>query len=77
MDELINQITSRTGISNEQAKQAVEMAMGFVKSKLPEPFASQVDGFLLGGSGVGGGGAADVMGAVQDKLGDLGGMFGK
>jgi hypothetical protein len=74
MDELINQISSRTGISNDQAKQAVEMAMGFVKSKLPEPFASQVDGFLSGG---GGGGAADVMGAVQDKLGDLGGMFGK
>jgi hypothetical protein len=74
MDELINQISSRTGISNDQAKQAVEMAMGFVKSKLPEPFASQVDGLL---SGSGGGGAADVMGAVQDKLGDLGGMFGK
>jgi hypothetical protein len=72
MDELINQISSRTGISNDQAKQAVDMAMGFVKSKLPEPLASQVDGLLAGG-----GGAADVMGAVQDKLGDLGGMLGK
>jgi hypothetical protein len=67
MDELIQQITSRTGISEDQARQAVEMVMSFAKSKLPEPIASQMDG-LMGG----GGSPADLLG----QLGNLGGMFG-
>ncbi len=71
MDELISQITSRTGISQEQAQQAVEMVMGFAKSKLPEPLASQIDGLM--GSG---GGSGDMLGQVQDQLGNLGGLFG-
>lgn len=70
MDELINQITSRTGISHEQAQQAVEMVMGFAKSKLPEPLASQLDGLM------GGGGSGDMLSQVQDQLGNLGGLFG-
>jgi hypothetical protein len=73
MDELINQMTSRTGMSKEQAQQAIEMVVGFVKTKLPEPIASQVDGFVSGS----GGGAADMMGQAQQALGNLGGMFGK
>ncbi len=73
MDELISQITSRTGISQEQAQQAVEMVMGFAKSKLPEPLASQIDG-LMGGGGDGGGG--DMLSQVTGQLGNLGGMFG-
>jgi hypothetical protein len=71
MDELINQITSRTGISQEQAQQAVEMVMGFAKSKLPEPLASQIDG-LMGG----GGGSGDMLSQAQEQLGNLGGLFG-
>jgi hypothetical protein len=73
MDELISQITSRTGISNEQAQQAVEMVMGFAKSKLPEPLASQLDSFMGGSSG---GGAADLLGQVQGQMGNLGDLFG-
>ncbi|MCU0549573.1 MAG: hypothetical protein MUC48_09525 [Leptolyngbya sp. Prado105] len=68
MDELIQQITSRTGISEDQARQAVEMAMSFAKSKLPEPIASQLDGFMGGG----GGAPTDLMG----QMGNLGNMFG-
>ncbi len=71
MDELIQQITSRTGISNEQAQQAVEMVMSFAKSKLPEPIASQLDGFMGGG-----GAAPDMMSQAAQQLGNLGGMFG-
>jgi hypothetical protein len=73
MDELIQQITAKTGISNEQAQQAIDMAMGFVKEKLPEPIASQLDGFIGGGSG----GAGGMMGMAQDQLGGLmGGLMG-
>ena len=67
MDELIQQITTRTGISDDQARQATEMVMSFVKTKLPEPIASQVDGLMSGG---------DMMGQVQQQMGNLGGMFG-
>ena len=67
MDELIKQVTQKAGISEAQAKQAVETVMSFVKDKLPAPIASQVEG-LLGGSGT-----PDVE-DVGDKLG---GIFGK
>jgi hypothetical protein len=67
MQELVNQIVSRTGLSEEQASQAAEAAIDFIKSKLPEPLASQVDGLLSGG------GAEGLLG----QLGNLGGMLGK
>ena len=74
MDELIQQITAKTGISDDQARQAIDMAMGFVKEKLPEPIASQLDGFISGG---GSGGDGGMMGMVQDQLGGMmGGMMG-
>ena len=67
MDELIKQVTQKAGISEAQAKKAVETVMGFLKDKLPAPIASQVQGML------GGGGTPDV-GDVGEKLG---GIFGK
>jgi hypothetical protein len=74
MDQLIQQITAKTGISEDQARQAIDMAMGFVKEKLPEPIAFQLDGFLGGGGDTGGGG---MMGMVQDQLGGMmGGLMG-
>jgi hypothetical protein len=70
MDELINQITSRTGISQDQATQAVNMVISFAKDKLPEPFGSQLEGMM-------GGGSAPGVAGLQEQLGNLGGMFGK
>ena len=67
MDELIKQVTQKAGISEDQAKQAVETVLGFVKDKLPAPIASQIEG-LLSGSG-----SLDI-GDVGDQLG---GIFGK
>jgi hypothetical protein len=71
MDELINQIASRTGISQDQARQAVEMAVSFIRTKLPEPLASQIDGFLAGGD------PADLLSQMQEQLGNLGGFLGQ
>lgn len=68
MQELVNQITSRTGVSEEQAQQAISIVFSFVKDKLPEPIASQIEGYL----GLQQGGAAGLMG----QLGNLGSMFG-
>jgi hypothetical protein len=74
MDELIKQVTERTGISESQARTAVETVIGFLKTRLPAPIAGHLDSFTGGGvAGEGGGGLADQAGNV---LGGLGGMFG-
>ncbi|MCA1632948.1 MAG: DUF2267 domain-containing protein [Acidobacteria bacterium] len=72
MDELIKQVTEKAGISEAQARSAVETVMGFIKDRLPEPIAGQVD-TLIGGAGGVVGGLANTAG---DVLGGLGGMLG-
>ena len=51
MDELIKQMTSKVGISEAQAKQAVETVLGFLKDKLPGPLAGQIEAVLKGNVG--------------------------
>lgn len=67
MDELIKLVSQKAGISEDQAKKAVETVMGFLKDKLPAPVASQVEGMLSGGE----------MPDVGDLSGQLGGLLGK
>ncbi|HEX8191163.1 MAG TPA: hypothetical protein VF586_22575 [Pyrinomonadaceae bacterium] len=81
MEELIRQVTERTGISEAQAQTAVITVLGFIKGRLPEPLAGHLDGFLGGGAGgaEGGLGGADLGGlggAAGSVLGGLGGMLG-
>jgi hypothetical protein len=61
MDELVNMVAKKTGLSPEMAKTAVTMVLDFVKKKLPAPIASQIDAVLGGGS----------------PAAALGGLFGK
>jgi hypothetical protein len=72
MDELIKQVVERTGISEQQARGAVDTVLGFLKTRLPAPIAGQLDGVLSGAGGALGG-VADKAG---DVLGGLGSMFG-
>ena len=72
MDDLIKQVVERTGISEAQARTAVETVVGFLKNKLPGPIAGQLDGVLGGAAGAVGG----LAGQAGDVLGGLGGMFG-
>ena len=67
MDELIKLVAKKTGISEDMAKTAVETVVGYLKDRLPDPIAGQIDAVLEGGSA---GQAADIAGAV-------GGLFGK
>ena len=71
MDELVNQVAQRTGLSQDQARQAADAELAFLKDKLPAPIASQIDGLLSGQSGQANPG--DIAGQA---LGGLGGMFG-
>ncbi|MDT7687649.1 MAG: hypothetical protein QOE46_408 [Acidobacteriota bacterium] len=72
MDELIKQVVEKTGISEAQARSAVETVLGFLKNRLPGPIAGHLDG-VLGGAAGAAGGLADQAGNV---LGGIGGMFG-
>lgn len=46
MDELVKLVQQKTGISEEQARQAVTTVINFLKERLPAPIAGQVDGIL-------------------------------
>jgi nucleoid DNA-binding protein len=50
MNELINIIVQKTGISQENAQKAVQVTVDFLKSKLPGPIAVQLNSFLIGGT---------------------------
>lgn len=80
MEELIRQVTERTGISEAQAQTAVITVLGFIKGRLPEPIAGQLDSFLGGAGGSGGADAGGLGGglggAAGSVLGGLGGMLG-
>jgi hypothetical protein len=69
MDQLVNMVVQRTGISPDQARGAVETVLGFLKDKLPEPIASQLEGF------VGGQNSGDMSGLMGQAQQMMGGMF--
>jgi hypothetical protein len=74
MDDLINLVVKKTGISQDDARKAVEVIVSELKSKLPGPIASPVDAFLAGGVS---GGMNTLAGEATDMLkGKLGGLFG-
>lgn len=63
MEELVQQVSQRAGISEEQARTAVETVAEILKERIPSPYNKYVDSFLTGeGGGLGG---------------MLGGLFGK
>jgi len=72
MDELIKQVTAKTGISEAQARSAVNTVLDFVKARLPAPIAGQVDNVVGGGAGMVGGiseGLGDSLSDVASKVG--------
>jgi hypothetical protein len=68
MDELINKVAAKTGISPEQAKTAVTTVLGFLKDKLPAPIAGQIDNVMGGGESAGAGGVGDIAAKVGGFL---------
>jgi uncharacterized protein (DUF2267 family) len=75
MDEIVNLVVQRTGISQDDAQKAVQVVIDSLKSKLPAPIAAEVDTFLS--SGVSGG-----VNAIESEVGtaiegEIGGFLGK
>ncbi len=65
MDELVNQVQSKTGISHDQAQQAAQTVIDYLKARLPGPVAGQIDNALKGNANMG------------DMAKNVGGMFGQ
>lgn len=71
MDELVRQVAQKVGISEDQARVAVEMVVNFLKAKLPAPLAAHVDTAL--------GAAAPALANldVGSIASSIGGLFGR
>jgi hypothetical protein len=68
LDELVKLVSQKTGLSEEMARTAVEMVVGYLKEKLPAPIAGQIDSVLGGGE----------MGKKAGEIAKgLGGILGK
>jgi len=74
MDELVNAVVQKTGMSQEDAQKAVLAVIDFLKTRLPSPIAEHLDSFLTGGVG---GGLSAFEGEAEDLIkGKLGALFG-
>lgn len=66
MDELVQLVSEKTGLSEELSRQAIKVVMGYLKEKLPPPIAERLDDLLEG---------ADLT-DLGDLAQGLGGLFG-
>jgi hypothetical protein len=66
MESLVKLVQEKTGLNEEHATMAINTVVAFLKEKLPEPIAAQIDVALSG----------DIGGVVQQASGLLGGLFG-
>ena len=67
MDDLVKQITERTGLPDDQARAAAQTTIDFLKEKLPESMRGYVDMALSSG----------MIDDVASQAGNLlGGLFG-
>lgn len=69
MEKIVKLVSEKAGISEEQAQTAVITVASFLKDRMPESLAGQVDKYLSGEEG--------DKGNLGDTLGSVGGMFGK
>ena len=65
MEELIQKISEKTGISVDQAKGAIETMLDHFKEKLPSGIGDKLESFVQGGSTAGG----DFLTGLKEKIG--------
>lgn len=69
MNDLVNLVAQKTGISADQARMAVDTVLGFLKSKLPEPLGGQIENLAAGGDGDAGEGG--IIDRIKKGVGGL------
>lgn len=70
MDQLIDQLVDRVGLTRDQAQQTVEAVESFLKEKLPTDVMEQIDGAIGAVGDVAGDAAGAAAGAATDAAGD-------
>jgi hypothetical protein len=65
MEELIQEVSEKTGISLDQAKGAIETVIDHLKDKLPMGLGDKIESFLQGGSSS----TDDLVSGLKDKIG--------
>jgi uncharacterized protein (DUF2267 family) len=63
MEELIKLVSKKTGLPEAKAKVAVDTVLKFLKDKLPDPIAAQLDNVLEGNL------PTDLLGSLGSLLG--------
>ena len=73
MQELIKKLTDTAGLTEEQAKKAVETVSSYIKDRLPDSFKSQIDNLVNGGKLSEGVKSKmnEIMGDFREKTEDL------
>ncbi len=72
MQDLINQIVEKTGVTAQQAKDSANIAVEWVKDKLPEDIRGTVGEILEGAGDM----AADAVTKSKDAAGSAAGVAG-
>lgn len=62
MDELIDRIVLRTGLPRNQAMQAANVTIDWLKSKLPASMSGQIEGAIAGAQ------TSEVAGKIERGL---------
>jgi hypothetical protein len=74
MEAIVKLVAEKTGISQPQAKLAVETVASYLKTQLPGGLGAQVESFMKGGGAAGLG--DQLKSGLGGKLKDgLGGLF--
>ncbi len=73
MNELVQLLQQKTGLSQDMAQKVVDTIAGYLKTKLPEPMASGLDSLLGGSTGT----AAAAGDAAAGTAADAGGVMDK
>lgn len=72
MQELIQKLTAQAELTEEQAKQAIDVFIGVVDDRLPDAMVAPVVEALKGNDDA----AKQLEAAAEGALNKLGGMFG-
>jgi hypothetical protein len=70
VNELVNHVAEKVGITTDQARSAVETVMGYCKSRLPESIHGHLDG-LFGGAEGAEGSEGGLINRIKDGVGSL------
>ena len=73
MDQLVAQISQRTGLSPETSQEVVNVVLSHLKERLPEPIANGLNSFLTGAPS---GGGESLIEEAKSAAASLSGLLG-